>query len=158
MKAHPEAAASAGAVAEGGWKLGGGGGGGFGGGGGHRHGGGSGGNSMAGTGDDSNPAPRIRPSNLPAVRLHLRLTNHGAAAVEVEVVDFESDLGNFVVEPPKIQLPPGKPVEAEPMTSRLGVSSDSVPLTVSLQVDGRKETQVLALQAVIPAAPPAPTP
>jgi hypothetical protein len=142
----------------GGGSFGGGGGGFGGGGGGHRRGGGSGGNSTAGTGDSSDSAPRIRPSNLPAVRLHLRLTNHGAGAVEAEVADFESDLGNFVVEPSKIQLPPGKPVEAEPMTSRLGVTSDTIPLTVSLLVNGRTETQVLSLQTVIPAPPPAPTP
>jgi hypothetical protein len=92
------------------------------------------------------------------VRLHLRLTNHGSAPVEVEVVDFDSDLGNFVVEPPKIELPPNKPVEAEPMTSRLGVSSDSIALNVSLRIGDRTDKQVLNLQAVTPAAPPSPAP
>jgi len=154
-------AAAGGGGSGGGGSFGGGGGfggGGAGGGGGRRHGGGSGGGLGSGTGDDGDVAPRIRPTNLPAVRLHLRLTNHGSAPVEVEVVDFDSDLGNFVVEPPKIELPPNKPVEAEPMTSRLGVSSDSIALNVSLRIGDRTDKQVLNLQAVTPAAPPSPAP
>jgi hypothetical protein len=110
----------------------------------------------ASTADDSEPAPRIHPSNLPAVRVHLRLTNHGSNPVEIEVPDFNSDLGNFVVQPPKIVLPPNQPVEADPMTSRLGVSADQIPLTVSLLVNGKTETQVLVLQTIKPAVTPDP--
>jgi hypothetical protein len=128
-----------------------------GGGGGRRHGGG-GGSSMGGSGSDSDAPPRIRASNQPAVRLHLRLTNRGTAPVEVEVTDFDSDLGNFVVEPEKILLPPNKPVEADPMTSRLGSSSDSIPLTVSLQINGQTENRVLMLQMVKPVPLPSPAP
>ena len=136
--------------------------GGFGGGGGGRRGGGGGrgmggGGGRRGGGDESPAAsadaPRastMRASNAPPVQLRLRLTNHGPAPVDVEVLDFNSDLGNFVVEPKKITLPPGDPVEVEPMTSRLGVPAvEEIPLTVRLRVggkDGKIETQVLKLK------------
>jgi hypothetical protein len=132
-------------------------------GGGHRRGGGPGGGSAAATGGEGGAAPQIRPSNLPAVRLHLRLTNRGPAPVTVEVTDFNSDLGDFVVEPPKILLAPNESAEAEPMTSQLGVTSDSIPLTVAIWMTGQDgtrqgEKQVLSLRTVMQAAQPSPTP
>jgi hypothetical protein len=131
-----------------------------GGGGGGRGGGGRGRGASAspasagsGEGTGADPAPRIYASNLPAVRLHLRLTNHGASPVDIEVTDFDSDLGNFVVQPEKITLPPGESVEADPMTSRLGVNSDTIPLKVTLRSGDKSETQVLNLHLIKPAAP-----
>jgi hypothetical protein len=95
--------------------------------------------------------------------MRLRLTNHGESPLEVEVLDFNSELGNFVVQPAKLTLPPGEPVEAEPMLSRLGVPAvEEIPLTVRLRVGGRSgqaETQILRLRprtdvaAQVPAAP-----
>ena len=123
-------------------------------GGGARRGGGEGG--PGGLAGDTGLAVHIRPSNQPAVRLHLRLTNHGPTPVEVAVTDFNSELGDFVVEPPTMELPPGEPVEADPMTSRLGVGSNVIPLTISVQLNGKPETRVLSLQAVQPPAPPPP--
>jgi len=123
--------------------------------GGHRRGGGS---ATSGKGSDGDMAPRIRPSSLQAVALHLRITNHGSTPVEIEVTDFNSDLGNFVVEPSKFSLTPNEPTEADPMISRLGVSSDEIPLVVSLVMSGRTEKQVLALKAVKPVTPPEPAP
>jgi hypothetical protein len=87
----------------------------------------------------------------------LRLTNHGAAPLVIEVVDFDSELGDFVVQPPKIELPPGKPVEADPMVSRLGMSGEVIPLTVKLKFDGRTDGGVLSLRPLkepAPATPP----
>jgi hypothetical protein len=130
-------------------------------GGGHRRSGQSGDSSPGGAGGDAggDMTPHIRVSNLPPVRLHLRLINHGPTQVAVEVPDFNSDLGNFVVQPPKIALPPGNAVDADPMTSRLGVSSDEIPLTVSLLLNGHRERQVLTLEPTKPAvAPPVPKP
>jgi len=100
--------------------MGGGGGrrGGRGGGGGERRGGEGG--APASTSAESGRGPAIRASNAPAVQLRLRLTNHGNEPVDVEVLDFNSQLGNFVVQPAKISLPPGEPTEADPMLSRLG--------------------------------------
>jgi len=70
------------------------------------------------------------------------------------VPDFNSDLGNFVVQPPKILLLPNQPTEADPMISRLGVGSDEIPLTVAIRANGRVEKQVLVLRVVKPAEPP----
>jgi hypothetical protein len=137
--------------------------GGFGGGGGHGGGGrGHGGGGQPESSAEGSPqAPPIRAINQPAVTLRLRLTNHGAAPTDVEVVDFDSFLGDFVVQPEKITVKPGEAVEAEPMVSRLGVTGDEVPLTVKLHVSGRTEQQVLTLRPVKEtppaAAPPAPS-
>lgn len=125
-------------------------------GGGHRHGGGAGGPSSGGY-DDA--GLKIRPANLQAVSFHLRLVNHAAFPVEVEVTDFNSDLGNFVVEPEKITLEPNESAEAEPMTSRLGVTSDAIPLTISVRYKGlepkhQKEKQVLTLKPLAPVDAP----
>ncbi len=117
---------------------------GFGGGRGRRGNGGNAGD--AGQSDGATPAPSIRPSNLPPVRLHLRFTNRMTAAIEVEVPQFDSDLGNFVVQPPKIIVPPNGSAEADPMTSRLGVPADQVPITMSLRVNGATEHQVVLLR------------
>jgi hypothetical protein len=131
-------------------------------GGGHRHGPGSG-SSPSGGGSDSDAAPLMRASNLPPLGLHLRLTNLGSDTVDVEVTDFNSDLGDFVVQPEVIVLPPKTPVEAEPMVSRLGADSDAIPLSVTLRLKGptgehRTEKQVLVLKVVPPVAPPIPAP
>lgn len=127
-------------------------------------GGGEGGGAFSPAGP-AQPArgPAIRASNAPAVQLRLRLTNHGESALEVEVLDFNSQLGNFVVQPARLTLPPGEPVETEPMLSRLGVPAvEEIPLTVRLRFGGRSgqtETQVLRLRPraeAVPALPAAP--
>lgn len=131
-------------------------------GGGRRGGGGTGGGrtgEMPGgrdgprAGEDGSRGPAIRAANEPPVRLHLRLTNHGTEAVDVEVPDFNSDLGNFVVQPRKLTLAPGASVEADPMTSRLGVKADEIALTVALRTGGRTEKQMLPLRIKPPASP-----
>lgn len=120
-----------------------------------RHGGGE---APPGMGDPGFDRPRssLHASNLPPVQLRLRLTNHDSAPAVVTVLDFNSAIGNFVVQPEKITVPPGGSVEAEPMISRLGVPADEVPLTVRLLLDGRPEKQVLRLQLV--SEPPHPPP
>lgn len=134
--------------------------GGFGGkrGGGPRGGGGGGPSPGEGAGSasrssDGAPTPRIVASNEPPVRLHLRLTNHGAAPVDVEVLDFNSALGNFVVQPAKLSVAPGASAEADPMTSRLGLTTDALPVTIRLRQSGRTEQQVVVLEKIPPPAP-----
>lgn len=105
-------------------------------------------------GRDADPASHIVASNKPPVRLQLRLTNHGSEPVDVEVLDFNSDLGNFVVQPKKMSLPPGASVEAEPMTSRLGVAADALPLIVRIRRNGQVEQQVLTLEVIAPPKAP----
>jgi hypothetical protein len=94
--------------------------------------------------------PVMRASNAPPVQVRLRLTNQGSEPLEVAVLDFNSDLGNFVVLPATLLLPPGEAVEAEPMTSRLGVPAVAeIPLTIRLRLGDRTgptESQVLKLQ------------
>ncbi len=96
----------------------------------------------ASSGDE--PAPKIRPVNAPPVQFHLRLTHHGNEPLDVEVTDFNSALGNFVVQPRKLTLPPGGTVEADPMTSRLGVSAAEIPLTLTIRAGGKTEKQVVS--------------
>ncbi len=128
--------------------------GGFGGGGGRR---GNGRGMGGGRGGDAPPpsadAPRaaaIRPTNAPPVQLRLRLTNHGEQPAEVEVLDFNSELGNFAVQPEKFALAANETVEANPMTSRLGVpAGEEIPITVRLRIGGKTgqaETQIVKLK------------
>ena len=137
-------------------------GGGFGGGrgGGHRGGGGNRGGGSGGAPEEGTQrTPPIHASNGPGVQLHLRFTNHSSVAVVVEVVDFDSALGDFVVQPDKIEVPPGASAEADPMVSRLGIGTEEIPLTVKLRIDTRVDQQVLMLrveteEAPAPAGPP----
>jgi hypothetical protein len=62
------------------------------------------------------------------------------------------------VQPAHLTVQPGESVEADPMVSRLGVSSDEIPLTVKLRIDGRADQQVLTLKIVPETTPPAPPP
>ena len=120
------------------------------------YGGGRGGRGHRGGGEGAPPegaaegvqAPPIRASNLPPIELRLRLTNHGSAPAVVAVEDFDSALGNFAVQPPRITVPPGESVEADPMVSRLGVTVEEVALTIKMHCDGRTEQQVLTLRTV----------
>jgi hypothetical protein len=130
-------------------------------GGGHRGGGRGGENgegAMGGTSDSGPQTPPIHAIDQPGVQLRLRLTNHRDIPIVVEVVDFNSDLGDFVVQPALITVQPGESVEAEPMVSRLGVSADEIPLTVKLRIEGRPSQQVLTLKIVKETTPPAPPP
>jgi hypothetical protein len=88
------------------------------------------------------------------VQFRLRLTNHGSEPVEIEVPDFNSTLGNFVVQPRKLSIPAGGSVEADPMTSRLAAAGAEVSLTLGLRVQSQTEKQVLTLQPRTPAAAP----
>ena len=136
--------------------------------GGRGHGGGgrhSGGSPSAGPRAGGDAAGPIRASTMAPVSFHLRLVNRSPLPVEAEVTDFNSDLGDFVVEPEKLSLQPGETADAEPMTSRLGVTSDAVALTVEIRLKAgtglhKREKQVLTLrpapagEAPHPAAPP----
>lgn len=131
-----------------------GGGGGRGGGGGHGGGGGGGDQGTGGGPQETiQRTPPIHASNGPTILLRLRLTNHSAIEVVVEVVDFDSVLGNFAVQPEKIAVKPGASIEADPMVSRLSIGTGEIPLTVKLRVGDRVEQQVLTLRPMPEAAP-----
>lgn len=143
--------------------------GGFGGGGGRRGGRGMGGRGMGGGGpgggdDSAGPgegpsrtgnAGVTRASQEPPVRLRLRVTNHAPEAVDVEVTDFDSSLGNFVVQPRKLTIAPGESVEVDPMTSQLGVPGAEIPLTIGIRANGKTEKQTISLKVKDPSAVPA---
>ncbi len=87
-------------------------------------------------------------SPIQPIVMWLELTSTASDPLNVGIIDFDSDLGNFAVQPEQIALPPGQSVEAEPMISRLGVTSLKIPVTVTLQLNGKTETHVLTLQPV----------
>jgi hypothetical protein len=137
-----------------------------GGGGGHRGGGGMGGygagdQAPAGDSDDDTPRPRVVGSTLPPAQLkiHLKNTTNGET-ISCEVADFSSSLGNFAVYPATYKLEAGQSATSETMTSRLGVESSTIPVTVGVRSgNGEIERKVLTLR-LIPdtekSAPPAP--
>jgi hypothetical protein len=112
--------------------------------GGGRMGGGDGGPGMGG-GGAGEPRANIREQHNPPARIGLRLANRGDTAVVVEVLEFNSALGNFAVKPGRITIGAGTVFEAEPMTSRLGVSGESIPIKVRLRANGAVEEQTLLL-------------
>lgn len=95
----------------------------------------------------------IRASNLPPLQLRLSLTNHGANAVTVELLDFNSALGNFVPQPGTLAIAAGESAAPEPMISRLGIPGDEIPVTIRLRWGNRTEQQVLTLKQTEPPPP-----
>jgi hypothetical protein len=88
-------------------------------------------------------------SPLPPVTLHLNLRNLNGQPIVVEVATFDSDLGNFAVEPGVIKLPPHQLVQPEPMISQLGVTSDVIPVKVTLRLNGQSETHTLMVRSLL---------
>jgi hypothetical protein len=82
-------------------------------------------------------------SPLPPVTTRLKLENRGTEPVEIEISEVNSDLGNFAVRPSKLKIEPGQTVEPDPMISQLGVTSDEIPVQVTLRRGGGKETHIL---------------
>jgi hypothetical protein len=88
----------------------------------------------------------------PTLSIHLRFTNMGTERVELVVEDFASPLGNFAVQPEKLEIEAGQSVETEPMSSLLAADSlTETEVTLALRLSGNAEKKVLALRAV-PAA------
>jgi hypothetical protein len=95
---------------------------------------------------------RARPNigtPVPPVTLHLILINPGAEPLKIGMVDFSSDLGNFVVDPDTVTVPPGDSAEATPMVSQLGVSSPVIPVTVTLKMGASKETRTVLVKNLL---------
>jgi len=91
-----------------------------------------------------------RGSPIPPVIIRLRLTNATSEPQSVEIVELNSILGNFAVQPSPLSVPANGNAEPEAMSSRLGVTSAQIPVTVVLRVNGRTERQVLNVQTLIP--------
>jgi hypothetical protein len=91
-------------------------------------------------------AQRAAGSPMPPVTIRLKLENLGTEPVEVDLLEVNSELGNFAVRPAKLTLAPGQTGESDPMISQLGVTSDEIPIKVALRTAGKKETQVIPVK------------
>jgi hypothetical protein len=95
---------------------------------------------------------RARPNigtPLPPVTLHLILINPGSDPLKITMIDFSSELGNFVVDPDTVTVPPGGTGEPTPMVSQLGVSSDVIPVTVTLRLGATRETRTVLVRNLL---------
>jgi hypothetical protein len=90
-------------------------------------------------------------ARLPPVTLHLILTNPGSVPLTVGIDDFESDLGNFAIEPDTLTIPAGLTGEPTPMVSQLGVTSDQIEFKVTLVVAKTYETHTIVVTSLLKA-------
>lgn len=93
-------------------------------------------------------AQRAAGSPMPPVTIRLKLENLGTEPLDVDLLEVNSDLGNFAVRPTKLTLAPGQTGETEPMVSQLGVTSDEIPMKVVLRTAGKKEAQVIPVKSL----------
>lgn len=94
-------------------------------------------------------ARRAAGSPMPPVTLRVLFENKGTEPLELEVTEVNSDLGNFAVRPPKLTIPPGEKAVLDPMISQLGVTSDEIPLKLSVRTGGKKEQQVVIVKNIL---------
>ncbi len=94
-------------------------------------------------------ARRAQGSPMPPVTLRVQFENRGTAPVEIEVTEVNSELGNFAVRPSKLTIAPGEKGTLDPMVSQLGVTSDDIPVRISVRLTGKKETQTIAVKNII---------
>lgn len=98
--------------------------------------------------------PRLGESPMPPVTMVLDVENTSQHPLEIEFLDFTSEMGDFAVRPDKLTLAPGESGHSEPMTSRLGLTSYELPVTVRLKINGQSERKIITLKPVpAPAAP-----
>ena len=90
-------------------------------------------------------------SPLPPVTLRLKLGNLAGEAVTVQIHTFESDLGNFAVRPEVVKIAPRQIGQPEPMISQMGVTSDAIPVKVTLKLGNRTETKIIMVKSLIEA-------
>ena len=88
-------------------------------------------------------------SPMPPVTLRVLFENRGTEPMELEVTEVNSDLGNFAVRPPKLTIAAGEKGVLEPMISQLGVTSDEIPLKLSVRSGGKKDQQIVIVKNII---------
>ncbi len=94
-------------------------------------------------------ARRAAGSPMPPVTLRVLFENKGPEPLELEVTEVNSDLGNFAVRPSKLTIPAGEKGVLEPMISQLGVTSDEIPLKLTVRAGGKKDQQIVIVKNVI---------
>jgi hypothetical protein len=118
-------------------------------------GGGRGGKGGPGRGGDpGDRAANMREERNPATQFHVTLTNNGAVPLVVEILDFDSALGNFAVKPDKITIASGQSAQTDPMISRLGIPTEDLPLKIRVRAGKTSEEQTLTLKILPPSQPP----
>ena len=95
---------------------------------------------------------RAAGSPMPPVTLRVQLQNHGTEPIEVQVAEVSSELGNFAPRPPTLTIEPGGTGVLDPMISQLGVTSDDIPLKLTVRSGGKSETQVVSVKNIISAS------
>jgi hypothetical protein len=102
-------------------------------------------------------ALQVTGSPLPPVLLRIQLSNAGTDPVEVTFDLFKSYLGDFAVRPSTVTVPAAGTTSPEGMSSRLGVTSNEIPVQLTLSVDGKPESRTILVKNVVvdPATPSA---
>lgn len=96
-------------------------------------------------------ARRAAGSPMPPVSIHLRLENKTDAPQDVEVLEASSELGNFAVRPGHLVIAPHEVGTFDPMVSQLGVTSDDIPLTLTLRLGQERDSQVITVRTLFTA-------
>jgi hypothetical protein len=92
-------------------------------------------------------------SPMAPVTIHLKLENLTQGDLKIEIVELNSDLGNFAVEPDTVILNAGETSEPNPMISQLGVTSNVIPFKVTLSLGGETESATILVKDVPGSAP-----
>lgn len=85
-------------------------------------------------------------SPMPPVRIYLTFENVSSGQLTFGIWEFNSELGNFAVRPDKLALAPGQKATPDAMTSKLGLTSGELPMTLVLRANGKEETKVIRVK------------
>jgi hypothetical protein len=96
----------------------------------------------------NNDSKQMLGSPLPPVTLHLILTNKSSNSVTISMLDFDSDMGNFAIDPETLTIGPGQTSEPTSMVSELGVNSDVIMFKVTLRYGATKESRTIPVGIV----------
>ncbi len=88
-------------------------------------------------------------SPLPPITIHLKLENRSGQLLRVDILEMNSDLGNFAVDPELLSVAPGQTSEPNPMISQLGVTSDDIPVKVTLRMGGKNESHAIEVKSLM---------
>lgn len=95
--------------------------------------------------DSPGPRPTLGESHLPPVMIRLKFENLTDGPLTVDVFDFTSPLGNFVVDPEMLSIPAHAIVEPHAMTSRLGLAGEGLFIKLILHLNGQRDERTIRL-------------
>jgi hypothetical protein len=93
-------------------------------------------------------ALQVRGSPVPPITMRLILANQTKQTLEVEIVELNSDLGNFAVQPDHLTLAPEKSAEPYAMNSQLGAAGGEIPVKLALRYAGKTESLVIPVKSL----------